>query len=395
MVNEKMYELGSKRSTIREIFEYAKKRADEIGAENVFDFSIGNPSVPAPDCVNEAVCRIVRETPSVVLHGYTSAQGDKACRDKIAANLNARFSAGLSGDNLYLTCGAAACLTIAIRALACPGDEFLVFAPYFAEYKVFVEGAGAKLTALPSEDKTFLPDFAVLERALKPSVKALIVNSPNNPSGVVYKQETIEKLAALLEKKSAEYGHAIYLISDEPYRELVYDGTPVPYIPNYYAETVVCYSYSKSLSLPGERIGYIAVNPRAADSGALYAAICGAGRVLGFVCAPALFQRVAAECDGKTADLSVYRRNRDLLYNGLTECGFTCVYPDGAFYLFVKSPEKDANAFCARAREYELLLVPGDDFGCPGYVRIAYCVSTERIERALPLFKKLAEGYGM
>ena len=396
MINEKMYKLGSKRSVIREIFEYAKKRGGEIGAENVFDFSIGNPSVPAPACVEEAILRIVRETPSVRLHGYTSAQGDKDCRDRIAANLNARFGAGLSGDDLYMTCGAAACLTIAVHALACAGDEFLAFAPYFAEYKVFVEGAGAKFTALPSEDKTFLPDLAALERALTPRVKAVIVNSPNNPSGVVYGEETVKRLAALLKKKSEEYGRPIYLISDEPYRELVYDeNTRVPYLINYYPDTLVCYSYSKSLSLPGERIGYIVVSPRAAENKALYAAVCGAGRVLGFVCAPALFQRVAAECDGKTADLGVYRRNRDLLYNGLTEKGYTCVYPDGAFYLFVKSPEADAGAFCARARKYELLLVPGDDFGCPGYVRVAYCVATEQIERALPLFERLAEEYGL
>ncbi len=396
MINEKMCELGSKRSAIREIFEYAKKRGAEIGEENVFDFSIGNPSVPAPDCVNEAIVRLVRETPSVELHGYTSAQGDKGCRDKIAANLNARFAAGLTGDDLYMTCGAAACLTIAIHALACPGDEFIAFAPYFAEYKVFVEGAGAKFTALPCEEKTFQPDLAALERAMNPAVKAIIVNSPNNPSGVVYGEETVKKLTALLEKKSAEYGRPVYLLSDEPYRELVYDEkTVVPYLVNYYADTLVCYSYSKSLSLPGERIGYVAVSPRAFDSKALYAAVCGAGRALGFVCAPALFQRVAAECDGKTADLSVYKRNRDILYRGLTDCGFECVYPDGAFYLFVRSPEPDANAFCARAKEYELLLVAGDDFGCPGYVRIAYCVGTEQIERALPLFKKLAQSYGL
>lgn len=396
MVNKKMYALGSRRSVIREIFEYAKKRAAEIGGENVFDFSIGNPSVPAPACVDEAIERIVREIPSVRLHGYTSAQGDKDCRDKIAANLRARFGADISGDDLYFTCGAAASLTISLHALACPGDEFLVFAPYFAEYKVFVEGADGKFIPLPSEDGTFQPDFAALERAMNPSVKALIVNSPNNPSGVVYGEETIGRLAAFLRGKKKEYGHPVYLITDEPYRELVYDKkTKVPFIPNYYDDTLVCYSYSKSLSLPGERIGYIAVSPRAADAKAVYAAICGAGRMLGFVCAPALFQRVAAECDGKTADLEVYRRNRDLLYGGLTACGFSCVYPDGAFYLFVRSPEPDANAFCERAKKYELLFVSGDDFGCPGYVRIAYCVSTEQIRRALPLFKALAAEYSL
>lgn len=396
MYNQKMYQLGSKRSTIREIFEYAKKRSGEIGAENVFDFSIGNPSVPAPDAVNESICRIVNETPSVALHGYTSAQGDKGVRDAIAEKFTARFNVPLSGDDLYMTCGAAASLTITFHALANEGDEFIVFAPYFPEYAVFVSGTGAKLTVLPSDEKTMLPDFTALEKAMNPRVKGVLINSPNNPSGVVYNGATIARLAEILQKYSARFGAPVYLISDEPYRELVYDKeTVVPCVMNYYDNSVICYSYSKSLSMPGERVGYIAVNPKAADARAVYAAVCGAGRMLGFVCAPALFQRVAAECDGMTADLSVYKRNRDLLYNALTEYGFTCVYPDGAFYLFVKAAEEDAAAFCERAKKYELLLVNGADFGYPGWVRIAYCVQTERIEKALPLFKKLAEEYGL
>ena len=396
MYNEKAYQLGSKRSAIREIFEYAKARGAEIGAENVFDFSIGNPSVPAPQAVNEAIVRLVNETPSVALHGYTSAQGDKNVRDRIAENYTKRFGVKLTGDDLYITCGAAASLTITLHALACEGDEFIVFAPYFPEYKVFVAGTGCKLTVLQSDEKTLLPDFERLERALNPRVKGVIINSPNNPSGVVYGTGTMKTLAEVLKKKSAEYGAPIYLISDEPYRELVYDKeTVVPCPMAYYENTVVCYSYSKSLSMPGERIGYIAVNPAAADAKAVYAAVCGAGRQLGFVCAPALFPRVAAECDGLTADLSIYKRNRDLLYNALTAYGFTCVYPDGAFYLFMKSPEADAAAFCQRARKHELLLVNGADFGAEGWVRIAYCVQTERIESALPLFKKLAEEYGL
>lgn len=395
MYNERMYQLGSKRSTIREIFEYAKKRGEEIGAENVFDFSIGNPSVPAPAEVNEAICRIVHEMPSVALHGYTSAQGDKTVRDTIAKNYTRRFGVELSGDDLYMTCGAAASLTITFKALANAGDEFIVFAPYFPEYAVFVETSGAKLVVLPS-DENMQPDFNALEKALNPRVKGLLINSPNNPSGAVYGVETMQRLAAMLTKKSAEYGNPIYLISDEPYRELVYDKeTVVPCPMQYYNDTIVCYSYSKSLSTPGERVGYIAVCPKAADAKQVYAAVCGAGRALGYVCAPALFQRVAAECDGLTADLSVYKRNRDLLYNGLTECGFTCVYPDGAFYLFLKAAEEDAAAFCERAKKYELLLVNGADFGAKGWVRIAYCVQTERIEKALPLFKKLAEEYGL
>ncbi len=396
MINEKMYALGSKRSTIREIFEYAKRRAAEIGGENVFDFSIGNPSVPAPDAVNETICRIVHETPSVSLHGYTSAQGDKGVRDKIAGNYTRRFGVPLTGDDLYMTCGAAASLTIALHALCNAGDEIVVFAPFFPEYRVFVEGAGAKLVVLPSVEKTMLPDFEALKRAMNPRVKAVLINSPNNPSGVVYGENTLQKLCEILKAKSAEYGAPVYLVSDEPYRELVYDETTVVPSPMaYYDNVLVCYSYSKSLSLPGERVGYIAVSPKAENAKAVYAAVCGAGRVLGFVCAPALFQRVAAACDGMTADLRIYKRNRDLLYNGLTECGFTCIYPDGAFYLFVKAAGESAKAFCERAKKYELLLVDGSDFGYPGWVRIAYCVKTETIERALPLFEKLAAEYGL
>ncbi|MBE7078976.1 MAG: pyridoxal phosphate-dependent aminotransferase [Clostridiales bacterium] len=393
MYNESMYRLGSKRSTIREIFEYAKKRSAEIGAENVFDFSIGNPSVPAPSEVNEAIARLVQETPSVALHGYTSAQGDKEVREKIAANFTRRFGVPLSGDDLYMTCGAAASLTITLKALSVEGDEFIVFAPYFPEYAVFVKNAGAKLTVLPSNEN-MQPDFEALEKALSPKVKGVLINSPNNPSGVVYTEKTIKRLAKILTEKSGEYGAPIYLISDEPYRELVYDATTkVPCVMAEYENSIVCYSYSKSLSMPGERVGYIAVNPKMEENRAIYAAICGAGRSLGFVCAPALFQRVAAECDGLTADLSVYKRNRDLLYNALQEYGYTCVYPDGAFYLFVKALEEDAAAFCERAKKYELLLVNGADFGAAGWVRVAYCVQTERIEKALPLFKKLAEEY--
>ena len=392
--NAKMYGLGSKRSTIREIFEYAKKRGEEIGAENVFDFSIGNPSVPAPPEVNESIIKTVNEVPSVALHGYTSAQGDKGVRDRIAENFTKRFGAELSGDNLYMTCGAAASLTITFHALSCEGDEFIVFAPFFPEYRVFIGGTGAKLTVLPSDENTMQPDFEALEKALNPHVKGVLINSPNNPSGAVYGEKTIERLTSLLKAKSEEYGAPIYLISDEPYRELIYDKeTVVPCVMNYYADSIICYSYSKSLSMPGERVGYIAVNPKAKESKEVYAAVCGAGRELGFVCAPALFQRVAAECDGLTADLSVYKRNRDLLYNGLKDYGYTCIYPDGAFYLFVKALEEDAAAFCERAKKYELLLVNGADFGYSGWVRVAYCVQTERIEKALPLFKKLAEEY--
>lgn len=396
MLNEKMCELGMRRSAIREIFEYGKKRAAEIGAENVFDFSLGNPSIPAPACVDETICAAIANIPSVQLHGYTSAQGDKDCRDKIAASLNARFGLEVSGDNLYLTCGAAACLTVSLHALLNAGDEVIVFAPFFPEYREFTQGAGGKLVVLKADENTFLPDFDALEKAINPKTKAVIINTPNNPSGVIYGEDTIKKLAEILKRKSEERGEPVYLVSDEPYRELVYDETvKVPFVSKYYQDVLVCYSYSKSLSLPGERIGYILVNPEAHDYNALYAAVCGAGRVLGFVCAPSLFQRVAAECDGKTGDLEAYKRNRDLLYKGMTECGFTCLHPDGAFYLFFKAPDGDAEKLCARAKAHELLLVSGTGFGYPGWVRVAYCVSGEQIERAMPKFKALAEEYGL
>ncbi len=396
MVNEKSYALGVKRSAIRELFEYAKKRGEEIGAENVFDFSLGNPSVSAPKEVNAEICRLVNEMPSVVLHGYTSAQGDKTVRDTIARNLSARFGCEMDGDLLYMTCGAAASLTIALRALTVEeGDEFLVFAPYFPEYKVFVEGVGAKLTVL-SPDENLQPNVEALKQALNPRVRGMIVNSPNNPSGVVYTPEVLAEMAEVLKGASEQFGAPIYWISDEPYRELVYDkATKVTFPMNVYENTLVCYSYSKALSLPGERIGYIAVSPKCKEASAVYAAVCGAGRQLGYVCAPALFQRVVAACDGLTGDLSVYQKNRDLLYDGLTKLGFTCVYPDGAFYLFVKSPEPSSKAFCEKAKGHELLIVAGDDFGAEGYARIAYCVDTARIERAMPAFEKLAKEYGL
>ena len=396
MVNEKSYALGVKRSAIRELFEYAKKRGAEIGAENVFDFSLGNPSVPAPKEVNAEICRLVNEMPSVVLHGYTSAQGDKTVRDTIARNLSARFGCEMDGDLLYMTCGAAASLTIALRALTVEeGDEFLVFAPYFPEYKVFVEGVGAKLTVL-TPDENLQPNVEALKQALNPRVRGMIVNSPNNPSGVVYDPEVLAEMAEVLKGASEQFGAPIYWISDEPYRELVYNAdTKVTFAPSIYENTLVCYSYSKALSLPGERIGYIAVSPKCKEATAVYAAVCGAGRQLGYVCAPALFQRVVAACDGLTGDLSVYQKNRDLLYDGLTKLGFTCVYPDGAFYLFVKSPEPSSKAFCEKAKGHELLIVAGDDFGAEGYARIAYCVDTARIERAMPAFEKLAKEYGL
>lgn len=394
-MNRRMYGLGSKRSVIREIFEFGKQRAAEVGAENVYDFSLGNPSVAPPQAVEDAIEELLRGKDMTALHGYTSAPGDLATREAIAGHIRENFGVPADAAHIYMTCGAAASLTISLSAICNAGDEVITFAPYFTEYKVFAETAGASLIALPSDPDTFQIDFSALEGALSPKTAAVLVNSPNNPSGVVYGRETVEKLAALLAEKSAEYGHTIYLISDEPYRELMYGGVEVPYLPAYYKDTLVCYSYSKSLSLPGERIGYIFVSPQAKDAEELYLAVCGAGRALGYVCAPSLFQKVIARCQGMTSDVSVYEKNRNTLLSALTAYGFKCVRPDGAFYLFVRSPEPDANAFCERAKQYDLLLVPGDDFGCKGYVRIAYCVSPAMIARSLPAFEKLAKSYGL
>ena len=369
MISEKMVTLGTKKSVIREIFEYSKKRAAEIGSENVFDFSIGNPNVPAPASVHETIKELLDSKDDYYLFGYTSAQGDADTRAAVAADLNKRFGTTFHADNFYMTCGAAASLRIVLGA------------------------AGAAMIETPADSSTFQIDFDRLSAAVTAHTKGVFVNSPNNPSGVVYTEESIQKLAAFLEAKSAEYGHPIYLIVDEPYRELVYGDVEVPYLTKYYKNTLVCYSYSKSLSLPGERIGYVLVPDEVDDARTIYAAVCGAGRALGFVCAPSLIQHVIAKCAGQVSDLSVYKKNRDLLYDSLTAYGFTCVHPDGAFYLFMKTPEPDAYAFCEKAKKHELLLVPGDDFGAPGFVRIAYCVTTAQIERALPAFKELAGEY--
>ncbi len=395
MVNSKMHQLGTTRSVIREIFEYGNRRKAEIGADKVFDFSLGNPSVPAPAEVDKAVKDIMSSMDAAVLHGYTSAQGDASVRKALADNLNERFGTSFNADNLYITVGAAAALMSAIRGLCEQDDEFIAISPFFPEYKVFVEAAGGKLVIVPAEKPSFQIDFDALRAAITKNTKAIIINSPNNPCGVVYTEETIKKLAELLREESAKKGEPIFLISDEPYRELVYDdATVVPYVTKYYKDTIVCYSFSKSLSLPGERIGYVLVSDEVTASKDVYAAVCGAGRALGYVCAPSLFQRVAAACAGKTSDISIYKTNRDLLYNSLTEMGYSCVYPDGAFYLFVKAMEDDAAAFCEKAKKHELLLVPGDDFGCPGYVRISYCVQTDMIKNSLPAFKALAQEYG-
>ncbi len=392
MYNQKMYTLGKKSSVIREIFEYGNRRKAEIGAENVFDYSLGNPSIPAPQAVTDAILNLVNHNDPVSLHGYTSAPGDRATREAIADHIRKTFGIDAAMQRIYMTCGAAASLTISLHAVVNDGDEVIALAPFFPEYRVFAEKAGAKLVVVPCRESDFQIDFAALEAAINPCTKAIIVNSPNNPTGVVLSEETVRQLAALLDRKQTEYNHPIFLIADEPYRELVYD-VAVPYLPCYYDNTLVCYSYSKSLSLPGERIGYIFVPPQVTDGDDIFAAICGAGRSLGFVCAPSLLQYVIRECVEVPSDIEAYRRNRDLLYNALVEDGFTVVKPDGAFYLFMKSPVENAAEFCEQAKKYELLIVPSDDFGFPGYVRLSYCVSEETIRNSLPAFRRLSEDY--
>ncbi len=393
MVSQRMRQLGRERSVIRELFEYGNERAAQVGRENVFDFSLGNPCVPPPPQVNDAAVRLLRGGNSVSLHGYTSAQGDAQARGLLADDLNRRFDAGVSGGDLYLTVGAAAALCCVFHALAQPGGAFTVIAPYFPEYKVFIEGAGCRVDVAPPAPDTLQPDPAALEAALKPDTLGVVVNSPNNPSGVIYTEAVLKQAAAVLERKSREYGRPIYLIADEPYREIVFGGRRVPWLPELYRDTIVCYSFSKSLSLPGERIGYALVPPRVTDHDDVYAAVAGAGRSLGYVCAPSLFQRVAAQCCALTSDVSVYERNARLLVSSLRGMGYACVEPQGAFYLFLKSPEPDDMAFSERAKRYDLLLVPGAGFGAPGWVRLAFCVQTEMIERSLPRFKALADSY--
>ena len=392
MVSERMKGLGTARSVIRELFEYGKTRAAQVGAENVFDFSIGNPSVPAPAAVNETAARLLREQPDLI-HAYTSAQGAADARERFAASLNRRFNAGCTPDRLYLTVGAAASLCCGFNGLTCPGDEFIVFAPYFPEYKVFIEGAGAKMVLIPPEIEAFQIDFDAFEKAVTPRTKGVLVNSPNNPSGVVYSRATLERLAAILTQKSGEYGHPIYLISDEPYREIVYAGVEVPWVPHIYRDTIVCYSFSKSLSLPGERIGYVFVPKEAAEGDDVYAAVAGAGRSLGYVNAPSLFQQVTSLCCDMTADIKIYEENARLFVSALREMGYHVVEPGGAFYLFPRSLEPDDAAFSERAKALDLLIVPGTGFGAPGHVRISYCVQTDVIRRALPRFKELADSY--
>lgn len=393
-MNKEMLKLGSNRSIIRELFEFSKLKKAELGDDKVYDFSLGNPSVPPAKEVNESIKYIIDNKSDTYNHGYTSAQGDNNVREAIANDLNKRYNTSYKKENIYMTCGAAASLCITFRALVeSKNDEILAIAPYFTEYKVFVEGAGATFNVVPADLNTFNINFTELEKTVNKNTKAIIVNSPNNPSGVVYTKENLIKLASFLNEKQKEYNHPIYIICDEPYREIVFEGNTVSHIPSLYDNTIVCYSYSKSLSLPGERIGYILVPDKCFESKELYLACLGAGRAYGYVCAPSLFQHVIEACASLTSNMNEYKKNRDLIYNGLTKIGYECVQPQGAFYLFMKALEDDAYNFMEKAKKYNIIVVPSDNFGVKGYVRLAYCVSTETIINSMGAFEKLYKEY--
>ena len=381
MISKQMLDWGANGNSIREIAAYGERRAAEIGAENVYNFSIGSPSIDPPDCVHAAVEHLLHTVPPTQLHAYAPAPGMASVREKVAAYLTQTFGEAYRAQDIYMTDGASSALAILTRALLCPGDEAIVLAPYFPEYAVYAEAAGGSVRVVPCKADTFALDLEAL--------------SPNNPSGVVISRPELEALSAMLREKQARYGHPIYIIADEPYRELVYGGVEVPFLPALYPNAIYCYSYSKTLSLPGERVGFLALHPAMDDYAAVHAAVLGAGRALGYICVSSLFQLAVAECLGQTADIAAYAENRELIYGALTAMGYRCARPDGAFYLFLKSPEPDSRAFCRRAMDYDILLVPGDDFGCPGYARLAYCVARSQIERSLPAFRKLAGSYGL
>ena len=395
MVNQEYYNLGTAPSVIRQLFAYGLEQAAKVSPEKVYDYSLGNPSIPAPKKVNESIKKIVDETDSIKLHGYSMAAGFDTARDAVAKDLSNRFGLDVKGSELFFTYGAAPALVSIIKALTVNSDsEIMVVAPFFPEYRPFITANGAKMVMVPADTEAFQIHLDEVEKRITANTQGIIINSPNNPSGVVYTEETLKGLAALLERKSAEYGHPIYIIADEPYRELVYGGVKVPFIPCLYKNTIVCYSYSKSLSLPGERIGYVYVPGFADDRDAVFAAIAGAARIMGHVCPPTLIQKVIELCAEERPDLVAYDENRNLLYNSLREMGYECAKPDGAFYLFVKAPNGDANAFSEKAKlDHNLLVVPADGFGCPGFFRLSYCVSNDMIRRSLPAFKAMIESY--
>lgn len=393
MISDKMKEFVKGSSAIRAMFEEGNRMAQIYGAENVYDFSLGNPNVPAPAAVNQAIKDIVDEEDSVFLHGYMNNSGYEDVRSSIAESLNKRFDMSFSKDNIIMTVGAAGGLNVVLKTLLNPGDEVITFAPYFGEYRSYVGNYDGKLVVISPDTDSFQPKFDEFEKKISERTRAVIINNPNNPTGVVYSEETLKKLSQIIEKKQSEYKTDIYLISDEPYRELVYDGITVPYPVKYYRNTIVGYSYSKSLSLPGERIGYLVIPSDISDFENVYSAANVATRILGFVNAPSLMQRVVARCVDAEVDTSPYNRNRELLYNALSEYGFECVKPQGAFYLFVKSPIQDEKVFVEAAKKHHILLVPGSSFECPGFVRLAYCISYETIKNSLPGFKALAEEF--
>ncbi len=394
MIADKMREMVNNSSAIRAMFEEGNRLAKIYGPENVFDFSLGNPNVPAPKAVKDSIIELLNEEDPVTLHGYTNSNaGYEEVLLAVAKSLNERFGTAFSGHNIIMTVGAAGGLNVALKILLNPGDEVITFAPYFGEYRSYTANFDGVLIAISPNTETFQPKLDEFEAKITAKTKAVIVNTPNNPTGVVYSEETIKKMTAILERKQREYGTDIYLISDEPYRELAYDGVEVPYLTKYYANTIVGYSFSKSLSLPGERIGYLVIPDEASDSESLISAACVATRILGFVNAPTLQQKMVVKCLDEKTDISYYDRNRETLYNGLTQLGFTCIKPQGAFYLFVKSPIENEKEFCEAAKKYNILIVPGSSFGCPGFVRMAYCVSHATIVNSLPKFKELAKEY--
>ena len=393
MISEKMAPLMQNNSAIRMMFEEGKRLAAIYGKENVFDFSLGNPSVPAPASVNQAIKDILDEEDSLFVHGYMSNAGYEDVREAIAQSLNQRFGTSFGVGNILMTVGAASGLNVILKTLLNPGEEVIAFAPYFVEYGSYVRNYDGNLVVISPNTVDFQPNLVEFEEKITPKTKAVIINTPNNPTGVIYSEETLKKIAAILEKKQAEYHSQIVLLSDEPYRELAYDGAVVPYVTKYYKNTVICYSYSKSLSLPGERIGYLVIPDEMEESKKVFQAASICNRVLGSVNAPSLMQRVIKRCLDAEVDVEAYNKNRNLLYNGLKECGFECIRPEGAFYLFMKSPVEEEKEFCEVCRQHNVLVVPGSSFACSGYVRIAYCVSYEQIERSLPAFRKIAEHY--
>ena len=395
MIASKMQSLVDNNSVIRQMFEEGLKMAEEFGKENVYDFSLGNPNVPAPEKVKRTIEKLINEENPVDIHGYMANAGYPEVRKKIAQSLNRRFDTSFTENNIIMTVGAAGGLNCALKALLDPGDEVITFAPFFLEYKNYVANYDGKLISVKPDTSTFEPDMDGFEKALSKKTRAVIINNPNNPTGVIYTEETIKKIADILYRKQEEYGTEIFIISDEPYRELVYTGAEVPYITKYYKNTIVGYSFSKTLSLPGERIGYLVIPDEASDSERLFQAVTIANRILGFVNAPSLIQKVVAECIDEKADIGYYAKNRDVLYDALKGYGFECIKPEGAFYMFIKSPTEDEKEFVAAAKKHRILLVPGSSFMCPGFVRLAYCVSYETCVNSLPGFKELAKEYGL